>query len=118
MEQWKNKGLFAKTLYSMNGLYSAFVTERAVRSEALCSAAALLLAFFMRCRPEEIFCVLLASLFPIVIELINTAVERLIDANFGPAFRDEVRIQKDTLSAAVFLSLIVGYGGCLLIIFC
>ena len=51
------------------------------------------------------------------VELINTAVERIIDTHFGPAYREEVRIQKDTLSAAVFMSLIIGYGLCIRIIF-
>lgn len=117
MEQWKNKGLFAKTLYSLNGLRTAFVTEKAIRHETLGVAAAVTLAIFMGCGWEDIFCVLLASLFPMTVELINTAVERIIDTHFGPAFREEVRIQKDTLSAAVFLSLIIGYGLCIKIIF-
>ena len=47
MEQWKNKGLFAKTLYSLNGLRTAFVTEKAIRHETLGVAAAVTLAIFM-----------------------------------------------------------------------
>lgn len=71
----------------------------------------------MRRDAEKAFLVLLASLAPVVVELINTAVERMIDTHNGPAFRDEVRIQKDTLSAAVFISLCISYGLCLKIIF-
>lgn len=117
MEQWKNKSLFAKTLYSLNGLYTAFRTERAIRHETFGVAAALTLALIMRRPPTDVFCVFLASLFPMTIELINTAVERIIDTHFGPAYREEVRIQKDTLSAAVLLSLLIGYGICIRIIF-
>ena len=117
MEQWKNKGLFAKTLYSLNGLRTAFMTEKAIRPEILGMAAAVALALFMKRSWEDIFCVFIAALVPMTVELINTAVERIIDTHFGPAFREEVRIQKDTLSAAVFLSLIIGYGICIKIIF-
>lgn len=117
MEQWKNRNLLDKTLYSLNGLRVAVLTEKAVRNEILASLSFVLLAFFMLDEWEDILAVFLASLFPIVIELVNTAVERLIDTNFGPVFRDEVRIQKDMLSAAVLLSLVISYGICLKIIF-
>ena len=112
MEQWKNKGLFAKTIYSLNGLRTAFLTEKAIRHESLGVVVAVSLALFMERGWSDVLCVFLASLFPM-----NTAVERIIDTHFGPAYREEVRIQKDTLSAAVFLSLIIGYGLCIRIIF-
>lgn len=117
MQQWKNGNLFDKTLYSLNGLRVSFMAEKAVRNEFLTAAGFVALALFWGCAPGSVFLVFLISLFPVVIELINTAVERRIDTDDGPAFREEVRIQKDTLSAAVFLSLIIAYGLCLKIIF-
>ena len=117
MEQWKNKGLFAKTIYSLNGLRTAFLTEKAIRHESLGVVVAVSLALFMERGWSDVLCVFLASLFPMTVELINTAVERIIDTHFGPAYREEVRIQKDTLSAAVFMRLIIGYGLCIRIIF-
>lgn len=117
MEQWKNGNLYNKTLYSLNGLRVSFMTEKAVRNEFLTAAGFVALALFWGCGLGDVFLVFLASLSPIVVELINTAVERRIDTNDGPAFREDVRIQKDTLSAAVFLSLFIAYGLCLKIIF-
>lgn len=117
MEKWKNGNLFNKTLYSLNGLRVSFMTEKAVRNEFLAAAGFVTLALFCGCDFNDVFLVFLASLSPIVVELINTAVERRIDTNDGPAFREDVRIQKDTLSAAVFLSLFIAYGLCLKIIF-
>ena len=117
LEKWKNGNLFNKTLYSLNGLRVSFMTEKAVRNEFLAAAGFVALALFWGCDFDDVFLVFLASLSPIVVELINTAVERRIDTNDGPAFREDVRIQKDTLSAAVFLSLFIAYGLCLKIIF-
>ena len=117
MEKWKNGNLFNKTLYSLNGLRVSFITEKAVRNEFLAAAGYVALALFWGCDFDDVFLVVLASLSPIVVELINTAVERRIDTTDGPAFREDVRIQKDTLSAAVFLSLFIAYGLCLKIIF-
>ena len=93
------------------------MTETAVRSEFLTSSGFVPPPCVARCDFDDVFLVFLASLFPVVVELINTAVERRIDTNDGPAFREDVRIQKDTLSAAVFLSLFIAYGLCLKIIF-
>lgn len=101
----------------MNGLYNAFITEKAIRQEIFGVFAFVALAVFMDCTPGEALCVFAASLFPISIELINTAVERIIDSNYGPVYRDEVRIQKDMLSAAVSISLLIGYGLSVWIIF-
>ena len=117
LEKWKNGNLFNKTLYSLNGMRVSFMTEKAVRNEFLAAAGFVALALFWGCDFDDVFLVFLASLSPIVVELINTAVERRIDTNDGPAFREDVRIQKDTLSAAVFLSLFIAYGLCLKIIF-
>ena len=106
MEKWKNGNLFNKTLYSLNGLRVSFMTEKAVRSEFLAAASFVALALFCGCDFDDVFLVFLASLSPIVVELINTAVERRIDTNDGPAFREEIYTYLlDTLSAAVFLSL-------------
>ena len=94
LEQWKNGNLFNKTLYSLNGLRVSFMTEKAVRNEFLTAACLVALALFFDCDLDDVFLVFLASLFPIVVELINTAVERRIDTNDGPAFREDVRAGK------------------------
>ncbi|MBR4401814.1 MAG: diacylglycerol kinase [Synergistes sp.] len=117
MKDWKNRGLLAKTSYSLNGLKNAFLNEKAIRQEALASVCATLLAAIMRRSAASVFLVFAVSLFPVVIELINTAVEDFADAHFGPAYREDVRLIKDTLSAAVMLSLFISYGVCLMIIF-
>ncbi|MDO4988146.1 MAG: diacylglycerol kinase [Synergistes sp.] len=117
MLSWKNKGLFAKTFYSLNGFTRAFVSERSVRQESAAAVAAPVLAAALGKCAEDIFSVFLAALFPLVIELVNTAVEEVIDTLYGPAYREDVRRQKDMLSAAVLLSLFIGYGVCLKIMF-
>lgn len=117
VEQWKNKGLFAKTIYSLNGLYKAFTTEKAIRHETIGVLIAVVLAAVMRCGARDILLVFLYASVPLPVELINTALERMIDTSCGPVYREEVRIQKDILSGAVFLSLMIGYGLCLSVIF-
>ena len=94
---------------------AAVRTTRRTRIAVL--AAMVVLATVRRCGPRTIFCVFIACLFPLIVELINTAAETIIDFTFGPAYREDVRDAKDMLSAAVFLSLAVAYGLSLMLIF-
>ena len=117
MSQWKNTNLLDKTGYSLHGLWAAFRSEKAIRNETLALAAMVALAAVRRCGPRTVFCVFIACLCPLIVELINTAAETIIDFTFGPAYREDVRDAKDMLSAAVFLSLAVAYGLSLMLIF-
>ena len=117
MKQWKSGNLISKTMFSLNGIYSAFVTENAVRREFGALAFLLVLAIWMGKDIKTILAVFLAGLFPIIIELINTAAETIIDLLLGPIYREDVKHAKDMLSAAVMVSLLLGYTAALLIIF-
>ncbi|MDY9920660.1 MAG: diacylglycerol kinase [Synergistota bacterium] len=117
MKQWKSGNLISKTMFSLNGIYSAFVSENAVRREFGALAFLLVLAIWMGKDTKTVLGVFLAGLFPIVIELINTAFETVIDLLLGSIYREDVKRAKDMLSAAVMISLLLGYGAALLIIF-
>lgn len=117
MDKWKNRNLLEKTTYSLNGLLVAFISERAVKLEALAALALTAAAVLRGLAPGGVLGVLLASLFPMVIELINTAVESIIDLLFGPIFREDVKRAKDMLSASVLLSLFIGYGFAFILLF-
>ncbi len=117
MRQWKSGNLIDKTRFSINGLVSAFVSENAIRRELGVLAALLLLSLYMGKGTKTTLAVLVAGLFPLVTELINTSAEMMIDTVLGPVYREDVRDAKDMLSAAVLLSLIIGDGAALLLIF-
>lgn len=117
MKQWKSGNLINKTMFSLNGIYSAFVAENAVRREFGALVFLLALAIWRGRDIKIILAVFLAGLFPIVIELINTAAETIIDMVLGPIYREDVKHAKDMLSAAVMMSLICGYTAALLLIF-
>lgn len=117
MEDWKNKNLLQKTSYSLNGLRVAFMSEKAVRLEGLALAVFTGLAAFRGLPPHSILTVFLLCLAPILIELINTSVESIIDLLLGPIYREEVKGAKDMLSAAVCLGLCISYGLSAIVIF-
>jgi len=117
MKQWKSGNLINKTIYSLNGIYYSFISENAVRREFGALAFLLILSLWRGKNLKTIIAVFLAGLFPIIIELINTASETIIDMLLGPIYREDVKHAKDMLSAAVMLSLLVGYGAALILIF-
>jgi len=117
MKQWKSGNLINKTMFSLNGIYSAFVSENAVRREFGALAFLLVLAIWMDKDIKAVLAVFLAGLFPIVIELINTAFETAIDLLLGSIYREDVKRAKDMLSAAVMISLFCGYTASLILIF-
>ncbi len=117
MTNWKNGSLFNKTIYSLNGLRSAFMTENAIRREFAMLVILALLAVVHGTPALKVLCVFLVCLFPITIELVNTSSEIIIDLILGATYREDVKMAKDMLSAAVMLSLFISYGLALLLIF-
>ena len=117
MKQWKNGNLISKTGYSLNGIWSAFKSEKAVRREFGALALLVVLALWKGKDVKTVLAVFLAGLFPIVIELINTSCETMIDMLLGPIYREDVRHAKDMLSGAVLISLFCGYTAALILIF-
>ena len=117
MKQWKSGSLINKTIYSLNGIYYSFISENAVRREFGALVILFILCLWRGKNLKTIFAVFLAGLFPIIIELINTACEAIIDMFMGPIYREDVKHAKDMLSAAVMLSLLVGHGAALILIF-
>ena len=119
MPEWKNRNWFEKTGYSYAGLRDALKTEKAVREEALTFAALTIIAAvkFGFSGWTRVLQIALVSLIPLVVELINTAFEIIIDFVCGTDYKEEIRMAKDMLSGAVLLTLIICYSFCLLLLF-
>jgi diacylglycerol kinase (ATP) len=93
--------------FAMQGLMATVKTERSFRSHII--SAVLVLALLMLTRPAPLWwaILLLASGFMMATELVNTAVEKLIDY-LHPAQHEVVGVVKDTLAGAVFISCAAG----------
>lgn len=92
--------------FSMKGLKAAWQCEAAFRQEAMLAIVLLPAAFWLARTPVELM-VLLMTLFIVVItEILNSAVEAVVDRVSGDHHQLAGRA-KDMGSAAVFLSLIM-----------
>ncbi len=114
---WKSDSLCRKCLNSLNGFRTAFFMETAIARETACAFLFTALAVYAGKGDFWLaFRVFLLTLVPMVIELINTSLELLIDSHVGTDFNEDVKRTKDMLSASVLLALVVSYGTALAMI--
>ena len=99
------KRLWRATINSWHGLVAATQSEQAFREELVALAIGVPLAFFLTANAGERFALIGTLVFILIVELLNTAIEKLSDRvtlDHDPALK---RI-KDMGSAAIFLSLL------------
>lgn len=100
---WKR--LLAAGGYAVEGLVNAFKTEDAFRQEVLLAAVLIPVSFFIAGTAAE-HCLLIASvLFVLLMELLNTAIETVVE-RISDDIHPLSKRAKDIGSAAVFVSLI------------
>jgi diacylglycerol kinase (ATP) len=98
--------LFRATVNSWHGLRVAARSEAAVREELVALVLAVPLAFVVAEGALKRFALIAVVLFLLVVELLNTAIEKLAD-EITPAARPGIGHAKDMGSAAVGIALLV-----------
>jgi diacylglycerol kinase (ATP) len=101
MERW-----FRAAVYSWNGIVAAARGEVAIRQELIALALAVPLAFLVTSDPWKRVALVAVLMLVIVIELLNTAVEKLSD-HVTPSLNPNIGRIKDMGSAAVALALLI-----------
>ncbi|WP_256384911.1 diacylglycerol kinase [Photobacterium toruni] len=98
------KRIINATGYSIQGLKAAWINEAAFRQESILLVIMTIVSFFMPVTKIERL-MMISSLFIVVIaELINSAVEAVVD-RIGPEHHELSGRAKDIGSAAVFVAL-------------
>jgi len=108
----KNQPMWRRFLYAFAGLKVTLATERSFRADVISASLVVLLLLVTRPAPVWWAILLLACGLVMSVELINTAVEKLVD-HLHPDLHDAIKVVKDTLAGAVLVSCIAG-GGVLL----
>ena len=101
MDRWMRA-----TLNSWNGLVAAMRSEAAFRQELVALILAVPLAFVIAPDIWKRFALIAVILFLVVVELLNTAIEKLAD-HVTPALHPGIGRIKDMGSAAVGIALLV-----------
>ena len=101
---FKSKNFSASFEFAWQGLKTAFQEERNFRSHCLCALVAVVAGFCFRLTRWEWLWLLLAIVSVIVLELLNTVAENLVDLITNYHFHPLGKKVKDMAAGAVFVT--------------
>ncbi|CCI35214.1 MAG: diacylglycerol kinase family protein [Microcystis sp.] len=90
--------------YAWAGVRYAFVSQRNFRIHTLITLVAISWGLFLRVDALEMAIVTLTCALVMVLELINTALESVVDLTVGQSYHDLAKIAKDCAAGAVLIA--------------
>ena len=90
--------------FAWQGITYAFVTQRNFRIHTAMTCIALTLAFSLQATPVEMALIALTCAMVMVLELINTALESVVDLTVEQNYHELAKIAKDCAAGAVLIS--------------
>ena len=90
-------------VYAFRGIIYSFKTQLNFRIECFAAIVVVLLGYFVKLNRSEWLWVSLAIIIVLVLELINTAIEVLVDL-VSPTYHPKAGVVKDAASAAVLVA--------------
>lgn len=90
--------------YAWCGVQYAFSTQRNFRIHLVIGLLAMVLGVFFRVRAVEMAVLLLTIALVLVLELLNTAMESLVDLTLGQSYHELAKIAKDCAAGAVLIA--------------
>ncbi len=99
--------LFSSFRYAWAGISYAFRTQRNFRVHTAVGSLAMILCWALSVTNLEIAVVCLTIGAVLVMEILNTALESLVDLTVGQTYHDLAKIAKDCAAGAVLMAAIV-----------
>ena len=91
-------------MYALNGVRLTFKSQRNFRKHLLIALLSLIVSYFAGFSVLEICVVIFANTFVLVIEMLNSVVEFVIDAYYRNKWAKLAKLSKDIAAGAVLLS--------------
>ncbi|SER66985.1 diacylglycerol kinase (ATP) [Isobaculum melis] len=108
----KNKSFIASLKHAFRGIVTVFKEERNMRSHLLSAVLSLVLCWLFHVSTVEWFMILFCCFLVIIIEVLNTVVENIVDLVTGCSYHPIAKKAKDMAAAAVLIaasfSLLIG----------
>ncbi|MDJ0620439.1 MAG: diacylglycerol kinase family protein [Calothrix sp. MO_192.B10] len=99
--------LFMSFKYAWSGISYAFVTQRNFRIHVCVCALAISLSLVLSLSPVEIAIIGITSGLVLALELLNTALESVVDLTVKHSYHELAKIAKDCAAGAVLVSALV-----------
>lgn len=97
------KTFFASLTHAIHGIIYVFHHELNFRIQLFLAVGVMILSWILPLRGYERIVVLLLIIFILVLELVNSAIEKFTDI-IKPRLHTQVKIVKDIMAATVFIS--------------
>ena len=105
---WKvASNLFVSFKYAWAGISYSFQTQRNFRIHVSVCALAIALSVFLHLQAVEIAVIGITSGLVLALELLNTAIESVVDLTVKQTYHDLAKIAKDCAAGAVLVSALV-----------
>lgn len=98
--------LFASFKYAWQGVKYSFTTQRNFRVHTVMASVAITLGFYLRATTVEMAIISLTCATVMVLELLNTAIESVVDLTVKQTYHELAKIAKDCAAGAVLISAI------------
>jgi diacylglycerol kinase (ATP) len=99
--------LFVSFKYAWAGITYAFQTQRNFRIHVAVCALAIGLSVFLRLETVEISIIAITSGLVLTLELVNTAIESIVDLTVKQSYHELAKVAKDCAAGAVLVSALV-----------
>ena len=105
-KKWKNKNFWVALKNSLNGIKQTFQNERNFKIQFVFAFFAMIAGVFFKITATEWMILLLTIGMVLFAELVNTAIEILLDL-YSENYHEKIKIAKDIASGAVLITAIV-----------
>ena len=101
--KWKNRDVISSLEFALTGIFTAFKEEKNMRSHVLSAVAAIIAGLIFRISATEWLLLLLSIFLVIAFEIMNSAVENVVDLASDYHFSMRAKNAKDMAAGAVLV---------------
>ena len=101
--KWKNRDVISSLEFALTGIFTAFKEEKNMRSHVLSAVAAIIAGLIFRISATEWLFLLLSIFLVIAFEIMNSAVENVMDLASDYHFSMRAKNAKDMAAGAVLV---------------
>ena len=101
MNKFQSRSFNRSVMYALNGVRLAFRSQRNFRKHLVIALLTLSVAILLRVGIVEFCIILFANMFVLVVEMLNSVVEFVIDAYYRNKWAKLAKLSKDIAAGAV-----------------
>ena len=101
--KWKNRDVISSLEFALTGIFTTFKEEKNMRSHVLSALAAIIAGLIFRISATEWLFLLLSIFLVIAFEIMNSAVENVVDLASDYHFSMRAKNAKDMAAGAVLV---------------